>query len=213
GLAVDADLLPLISTANISLGGHAGSEDLARETAARCRARGIRVALHPGYPDRESFGRTSRDLGDEGEAGRMLTSLSEQCGIILGAQALKPHGAFYHDSDSSSAGAGLLSALLLRFPVPLIGSPVGLHRTAAGAAAVRFLSEGFVDRRYRHDGRLVPRSREDALLTEEKEIRDQALRLAESCDTLCLHSDTPNAVEIARLVRAALSEAGWDVGA
>lgn len=213
GFAWDDDLLGLCSTANICTGAHAGSVELAAETAARCRARGVRPSLHIGYADRAAFGRTSQPLDGDGDPGRLLRSLLGQAEAFRGAAAVKPHGALYHDTAESEAHAAVLIAFLIRTRLPLIGFPIGRHKAAAGAAGCPFLAEGFVDRREGPDGRLAPRSQPGAVLESGEEAAANALRLAPGRATLCLHGDTPGCVSIAEAVRRALLDDGWEIGA
>lgn len=205
GFPFDDELLQIVTTANISLGAHAGSPELALATADKCRALGVRVCLHPGYPDRAGMGRASWPEPDAA----VQESLASQLSLMPG-DCVKPHGAFYHDSASRPEFADLLAELLHS---PLIGFPIGMHEQAALRAGQPFWKEGFVDRAYLDDGSLAPRSRPGAVLSRLEDICAQALRLAPRVDTLCLHGDTPGCVEIARAVRSALKAAGWEVSA
>lgn len=212
GFPYDEDLIGLVSTANICCGAHAGSPELARHLEGVCRAKNVRVCAHPGYPDRENMGRVSPGPEVLAQPGELLQSLWGQMSLLDSARAVKPHGAFYHDSGQSPEGSSLLLNLLMRRPLTLVGFPAGLHRAAAQAGKAAFEREGFVDRGYDGDGRLIPRGAPGAILQTEGEIKAQVLRLAEEVDTLCLHGDTPHCVEIARLVRMTLLEAGWTIG-
>jgi UPF0271 protein len=153
---------------------------------------------------------------------------------------LKPHGAFYNDTamvlpdnwrrtvipprgvpgfDPAAAflarvpGMQSLSMLLRVHGLPLMGLPGTAHEELAARAGQPFIREGFVDRRYQPDGRLMPRSSPGAVLSDEQEIRDQVLRLLPSVDSFCLHGDTEGCVEIAALVTGTLIEAGVEVRA
>jgi UPF0271 protein len=212
GFPYDEDLIGLVSTANICCGAHAGSPELARQLERICRAKNVRVCAHPGYPDRENMGRQSLSPETLASPAELLEGLWEQVLVLQSARAVKPHGAFYHDSGQTPEGCSLLLNLLVRRPLTLVGFPVGLHRAAARAGKAAFEREGFVDRGYDEEGRLIPRGNSGAILETEAEIRAQALRLAEEVDTLCLHGDTPHCVDIARLVRMTLVEAGWTIG-
>ena len=196
GAPWDEALMALVTTANVACGAHAGSPDLARATAARARDLGLRVAAHPGYPDRP-FGRQCRAALD----GLPSDWLASQLALFPFA-AIKPHGGLYHD-----LAAGRHRELLPLFaPYPLIGLPghvgIGAH----------LIPEGFAERGYRSDGSLVPRGEPGALIADPQATARQALALAPRVETICVHGDSPGCVEIARAVRVALEEAGWTVG-
>jgi UPF0271 protein len=121
---------------------------------------------------------------------------------------LKPHGALYNDAAVDEE----LLALLLDLGESL-GLPVMLLDTAGGSSAsAGRLKEGFIDRGYRKDGTLVPRDQAGALITDPSAAARQALALAPSVSSLCVHSDSPSALSLVRSARAALEAAGYEVG-
>lgn len=209
----DDDLIGLCSSAALCCGAHAGSPDLTKETAARCQARGVRVVAHPGYPDRTNKGRLDCPLADESAAAELLESLSAQIKLLPQAKAVKPHGALYHQTGSLASHAAVLTALLMRFGLPLVGWKEGRHPSCARAAGVAFQPEGFADRRLDQEGRMIPRSDSNALLKDPDEIRESVLRLAPNCRSLCIHGDTPGCVQIAEMVRKSLIDDGWRIAA
>lgn len=209
----DDDLIGLCSSAAICCGAHAGGLELARETAARCQARGVRVVAHPGYPDRASKGRLDWPLADDSASSDLLEALTRQIRALPTARAIKPHGALYHQTGSHAAHSAVLTALLMRTGLPLVGWQEGRHPSCARAAGVHFFSEGFADRRLDEDGRMVPRTDPTALLTDPDEIKESVLRLAPNCRSLCIHGDTPGCVEIAQMVRKSLLDEGWRIAA
>lgn len=207
GYPFDLELLKLVSSANICCGEHAGSWSETQRTAYACRQAGVRIGAHPGYPDRSSMGRAP---GDRSHASSLLEQLDR---FINGIRTsyIKPHGAFYNEATAKGFASNCLFVLVKRFHLPLMGLPGTLHETIAEAAGVPFIKEGFVDRRYGSDGLLVPRSQQGAVLIDRNEIVEQACRLAESVDSLCLHGDTPDCVSIAAEVRAELEARGWRI--
>ena len=207
----DDDLIGLCSSAAVCCGSHAGSPELARETAARCLARGVRVVAHPGFPDRASKGRLDWPLDDDSSAADLLGSLTAQVKTLTHATAIKPHGALYHQTGSLASHAAVLTALLLRFGLPLVGWQQGRHPSCARAAGVQFFAEGFADRRLDVEGKMTPRADPRAILTDPEEIKESVLRLSPSCRSLCIHGDTPGCVEIAQMVRKSLQDEGWRI--
>jgi UPF0271 protein len=213
GFPYDEELLRIITSANVCCGAHAGSTALTEHTLELCRRNKVRPGAHPGYRDRENMGRISAEMPDDEAARLLLADLRKQVGSFTGFRYVKPHGALYHDTGADERRAGVVTALLVRCSLPLMGFPGTLHIACAKAAGVAFIAEGFADRRYGEDGRLVSRSQPDALLSDEAEIRAQVVDLAERVDSICLHGDGDHCVEIARLVKAALIEASFEVRA
>lgn len=207
----DDDLIGLCSSAAVCCGSHAGSLELAKETASRCRVRGVRVVAHPGYPDRANKGREAMPLDDDSAAAHLLDVLTKQVEVLPNAKAVKLHGALYHQATTSLPHSGVLTALLFRTKLPLVGWRDGRQHASARAAGVEFFSEGFADRRLDAEGGMVPRSQPGALLTDPQEIKDSVLRLAPNCQSLCVHGDTPGCVEILQSVRKALIDEGWRI--
>ncbi len=197
GAPYDDELLRIVTTANVACGVHAGSQDLARATAEEARSRGLRVAAHPGYPG-PAYGRLSRESLAELPENWLLSQLT-----LFRFDAVKPHGGLYHDLAS-----GRHRELRPFFD----GRPfIGLH--AHQGLGSRLLREGFAERGYRSDGRLIPRGEPGYLIESPDLAARQALVLAPNVDTICIHGDSPNCVAIATAVRAALEAAGWRIGA
>lgn len=212
GFPNDAELLRIATSANVCCGEHAGSWELTLETVAICRQRGVRIGAHPGYPDRASMGRSPVREEDWDMVARSLrTQVARMMEIDAGAY-IKPHGAFYNEATTSGPALAALEAMLGEVPIALMGLSDTRHESAAHNASVPFIREGFADRAYTPDGRLVPRSRPGAVLDVPALVRAQALRLAPRVDSICLHGDTEGCVEFAELVRTALEQAGFEVG-
>ena len=208
----DAALLAVVTSANVACGYHAGTPAIMRAVCAEAAARGVTVGAQVSYADRENFGRAALDVPFE----VLREQVADQVGTLaaIAAEAgtavryLKPHGALYHRvlDDEEQAAAVLAGSDEL----PVLGMP-GVLLTAAVAAGRAVFHEGFPDRGYTADGRLVPRSEPGALVADEASIVAQALVLAGTVDSLCLHGDSPGAVEHATAVRQALEEAGLRV--
>jgi UPF0271 protein len=199
GSPLEPQLLPLITSANIALGAHAGSPSMTRSTAEECLQYKIAITAHPGYPDPAHFGR--RDLNHLPiTLNQLLTNLLQQLALLPQSTAIKPHGAFYNQSaQGHPEAAKLLIAILIA--------------RIARFARVPFRTEGFIDRRYQSDGTLTSRSDPNSIITDPREAADQAHKLAHDCDSLCIHGDSPNAPEILSFVREHLTRAGFRIAA
>jgi UPF0271 protein len=214
GCPHDAELMALITSANIACGGHAGDLATALATITLARKHGVQVGAHPGFLDREHFGRRELDLPQERIYRETLVQVRALIGLaeLAGASVryIKPHGALYNMAcrDEAFAWPVVLAAREERLAV--MGLP-GSRLEALSAGRVAFVAEGFADRRYQPDGSLVPRSRPDAFVEEPAEavrqaewlIRDRGVR------TLCVHGDNPQALAFVRALRQALSERGF----
>lgn len=210
------ELYALATVANIACGGHAGDEASMQRAIELCLQSRTRIAAHPSYPDREGFGRQSLAI----ELPLLYEALVDQCEALshiarkLGARVsfAKLHGALYHDAAGShEIAAAALDGIVSAFPdgLTIIGPPTGALMEAARARGLGYAREGFADRRYARDGKLVPRKEPNALLVDPSEAAGQALRLAQSGDfeTICVHGDTEGALAIARAVRDELFSA------
>lgn len=209
----DEPLYAQLDEANIACGGHAGDERSMRLALARCVAHGVRAGAHPSFPDRAGFGRALPERFDAAMLCTQLVrqvqdlrALAEELGTPL--THIKLHGALYNRC-AADAGLSLVIATALRREfgdirlVWLAGSP-GWSRLKSEGFWVR--AEGFVDRGYRSDGTLIPRTEVGALIQDPEQAARQALRLSQSgaYETLCVHSDSPGAAQILRCVRARL---------
>jgi UPF0271 protein len=231
-------LMESITSASIACGAHAGDEALMRLTLRQALVHGVTVGAHPGYPDRENFGRLDlempiADLEASIEAQvRILASLARESGVEV--RYVKPHGALYNRAARDLELARAIARAVSRVDrglaiVGLAGSPALDVWREAG---FRVIAEAFADRRYEPDGSLRARHHPDALLRNPEDAARQALRIATrheveawdgsvvkiEAETLCIHGDTPGAVEIARNTRKRLGDAGvrvcpWHSGA
>jgi UPF0271 protein len=213
GCPYDAELMPLITSANIACGFHAGDPATAHAALTAAARHGVQVGAHPGFPDREHFGRR--------ELARTEQQVFEDCVYQIGALAglskavglslryVKPHGALYNMACRDEAFARPVLAAAEVFGLPVMALP-GSRLEALCAGRLPFIAEGFADRRYLPDGSLVPRSRPDAFVEDPAEavrqvyglMRDQGVR------TICVHGDNPQALAFVRELRDALTRQG-----
>lgn len=240
GFPHDEDLLDFATSANVGCGEHAGSWDLTQTTIDLCQRKGVRIGCHPGYPDRDSFGRRPMEIEEHSRFLRSIFAQVERFHEIVRPAYLKPHGAFYNqtaqllppswvpsddrwraliDEDpigqalGAIPGAGSLGMLLRIHRTPLMGLPLTAHEEIAKRSEIAFLREGFADRAYTEGGLLIPRSEPGAVLEDPELVKSQVLRIAPHVDTICLHGDTPNALEFAELVFRTLRDRGFEVTA
>jgi UPF0271 protein len=219
GFPNDRALLELVTSASICCGAHAGSPDVIRATLRDAAAHHVVVGAHPGYPDREGFGRREQIRDGNEVADLVVAQLAELIELATDMHVvvayLKPHGALYNQAQGRpEVGAGVIVAAR-RFGLPLLGLPASKLETEARKAGVAYFAEGFPDRRYRGDGSLVPRSEPDAVLRDSAEIEAQVVRLVRDgrVATLCIHGDDPRAVANAKLARLVLKRHGIAVRA
>lgn len=211
GFSDDLALLQIATSANVCCGAHAGSVALTLGTVAHCRSMGVRVGAHIGARDRSGMGRSPIPLETGVERDAFFNDLVRQVGVTQWAY-IKPHGWLYNASIKGGAAAEIVSRVVGATGLPLMGLSCTYHREIAAHVGVRLISEGFADRRYLSDGTLVPRSEPGAVLDDESEIARQVLGLAETCESICIHSDTPGCVQIAESVRSTLVSAGYQIG-
>ncbi len=228
GMGHDGELLRLVSSANIATGAHAGDPEIAARTIREAMARNVAVGAHPGFADRENFGRVELALSPV-EIIRLVTEqLAGFCRLAasLGARVnhLKPHGALYNMAARDPAVARAVAAATAAVDASLIvfapvRSPLAQAAAEAGLAVAR---EVFADRNYLGNGELVPRTRPEALLHDAGEAAQRVLRMlregrvtaidgtevAVEAETVCVHGDTPDAVAFAGELRRLLAEGG-----
>lgn len=221
-------LLRSITSANVACGGHAGDERTMRTTIEQALRVGVAVGAHPGYPDRENFGRLELKMSAEAVANsiyeqvRALAEVAAKCGAEL--VHVKPHGALYNQAVKSRELAGAIAKGVAKYSKDLVllglaESPMlGVFREAGFVVA----AEAFADRRYEPDGTLRSRKFENALIRDPAEAARQALNIAQrgivtahdgtevklTAQTICIHGDTPGSVQIAATVASSLRAAG-----
>jgi UPF0271 protein len=214
GCPHDAELMPLITSANVACGGHAGDLATALNTLTLARQHGVQVGAHPGFLDREHFGRRELEMPEERVyletlvQVRALVGLAELAGAAV--RYLKPHGALYNMACRDDAQARPVIRAARELNLAILGLP-GSRLEALCPGQCPFVAEGFADRRYQPDGSLVPRWRPDAFVEEPAEAVRQAewLIRERGVRTLCVHGDNPRALAFVRALRQALSERGF----
>ena len=220
---VDAGIMPLIDMANIACGGHAGDRGSMLRTIAMALEHGVDIGAHPSYPDRANFGRVSLDIEPEA----LFNSLQEQVGDLinyaseLGAEVtyIKPHGALYNDAFRRPSTLAALLELSAATALPLMLAARPDSSLRQDHPDHHFILEAFVDRAYDADGTLVDRRQPYAVHPDVDTAVSQALSLLTlggltavsgewlfiAADTLCLHSDSPIALDTAHAVRRAMA--------
>jgi UPF0271 protein len=224
----DAALIPLITSANVACGAHAGDPVVMARTVSLTKRHGVAVGAHPGYPDRDGFGRRDLDMTNEELEASILAQLGALWAIAKadGVQLVhvKPHGALYNRMARDAALAETVARAVRRFSaeIVLVGLAGSLTLQAGKAAGLSVAAEAFADRAYEADGSLRSRRLPRAVHADPAHAAAQAVEIATrgqvrafdgstvrlTADTICLHGDTPGAVVFAQAVRAALSAAG-----
>jgi UPF0271 protein len=229
----DAAMFPLISSANIACGGHAGDAETMFTSLTLARQHGVSVGAHPGYADRAGFGRRVIPM-QAGEIGRMVAA---QVGSLMGMAALagarvayvKPHGALANlaavDADVADAILAAVRALGRDLAVLAISGTVLEQRAKVAGMAV--YSEIFADRGYLPNGQLVPRQQAGAIIHDPEVALSRLLRFLDSgqmevvggppialqAQSICVHGDSPQAVAMALAIRQGLAARGVTIRA
>ncbi|MEP2774561.1 MAG: 5-oxoprolinase subunit PxpA [Luteolibacter sp.] len=229
GGSQDAALMPLTSSVNIACGGHAGDEESIRRSVELAIQAQVAIGAHPGYEDPENFGRKPVHLSTGEIRNLILRQLERMLRIHPQLHHVKPHGALYNQSNQdNSMAAALVAAIAEVQPNTILYCPPhGALAIAAAEIKLATCAEGFIDRRYQNDGNLCPRTHERALIEDIDEAVSQALKIAIqqtvttlngatiplNARTLCVHGDSPDAVELLRLSRSSLEQAGIQITA
>jgi len=229
---LDRELMQFISSCSIACGGHAGSEHTMRQTAASALDAGLRIGAHPSYPDRENFGRQSMSISGNALSAAITEQITALKAIVteLGGELsfVKPHGALYNDMARDAELTSLVVTTIKEFdPTLRIMGLAGSHcRAICEDLAMPFLGEAFADRRYADDGQLSPRSQNGAVITEPETAVEQILSIVEharvesingkwlplQAQSICVHSDTPGALEHLTLISNHLIARGLTIG-
>lgn len=226
-LGLDAEMMPLITSANIACGFHAGDPSVIAHTVSLAKRHNVSVGAHPGYPDLQGFGRRAMGFSPMEIAYLLcyqigaLAAFTRLAGV--GLVHIKPHGALYNLASQDATAAKAIAQAVAEYDpglvlVGLAGSELIREGEAAGLRVAR---EGFPDRAYLPDGSLMPRSQPGALISAPEAVAENALRLvtqgimkeegSTQVDTLCLHGDHREAVNNARAIRSALEAAGVEI--
>lgn len=229
-LGMDEDVIPLISSANIACGFHAGDPAVMRRTISRCKTNHVAPGAHPGLPDLIGFGRRKMDLSPE-EIKDYVTyqlgaiqAIAEAQGLRL--QHVKPHGALYNMAienaeiwDVIAKSVAAVDPQLILF---VMAGPWRADLETVGAKhGIRIAFEFFGDRAYNPDGSLVSRKLPGAVIQDHQQVAEKVLKMAKEgkvacidgteieirAETICVHGDNPAALELIRIIRASLLQA------
>lgn len=237
-LGDDAALFPFLSSVNVACGFHAGDPSTIRKTLALAAAAGLSVGAHPGYPDLPGFGRRFLDASPEEVYADVLYQVSALGGMCRAAglplSHVKAHGALSTRAWTHAPTAAAIARATHDFDprLPLVVLPATHLETEARALGVPVVLETFPERAYLRDGRLAPRSLPGSSIHDPQEAARRAVTMVQEgrieaidggyfefaaagfgVETLCIHGDNPDALPIARAVRAALEAAGIEVRA
>lgn len=224
GMLHEEWIMPLISSANIACGEHAGDESTMSKTIALARKYEVAVGAHPSYPDRIHFGRISMPMSEDEIyvcVYRQLSKINEiasDMGVKL--HHVKPHGALYNDAAVNPLIAAAITRAIEDFDSSLIiyGLANSISKQEAEKRGIQFYNEVFADRTYTDEGLLTPRSSPHALIEKEEEAVSQVIHILQyqsvisssgnsiplGADTICIHGDGPHAVAFASALRIAI---------
>ncbi len=228
GSARDAAIMGVVTSANIACGVHAGNLDVMKRTVDLAARRDVAIGAHPSFPDREGFGRREMNISAPeltDQIASQIEALAECC-VAAGVRLryVKPHGALYNVGARDEAVASVIAEAVRRTDTSLV--LLGLYDSflisEGERAGLTVATEGFPDRGYLADGRLVPRDRADAVLHDPEFVAERAVRMARDAyvesadgmrlevqaDSLCIHGDNPEALELVKATKAALEAAG-----
>lgn len=230
-LGDDDAMLGIITSANVACGFHAGDPSTLRAVCATAADNGVTIGAQVSYPDLAGFGRRRMDI-DPGELRDLvlyqlgaLDAFAKAAGSRV--RYVKPHGALYHAaaSDAATADAIVAAAIDYDHDLAIVGLAGSSFVEAAAAAGLDAVDEAFADRAYQPSGELVPRGRPGALITDPAHVAARVVQMAVEhevvaidgtvisvdAQSICVHGDTPGAVDIARAVRSALDRSGVTV--
>ena len=233
GAGYDLELLDLVTSANISCGFHAGDPATILQSIRDAAERNVAVGAHPSFLDRENFGRSEIDLRPAevfAQVGYQLGAFGTLATAATVRMAhVKPHGALYNMAARNEELANaIVQAMLVVDPyLILFAPPNSALERAAEAAELRVVCEVFADRNYLADGSLVPRTRADAMLSDAEGAAKRVARMLREgkvmsveghdvdvrAETVCVHGDTPGAVEFVRNLRVELELLGVNIRA
>ncbi len=226
-LGDDEALLGIVSSANVACGFHAGDPDIMRRVCGQAAERGVSIGAHVGYHDLAGFGRRAIDVEPQELTNDVIYQIAALDGFahIAGSAVryVKPHGALYNTvvHDVGQAAAVVEAILLYDASLPVMGLPGSALLTLANQAGLRTVTEAFADRGYTPEGALVPRSQPGALLHDPRRVAERMIRMVRTglvqasdgtdipmaADSICVHGDSPGALEMAGALRQALAAA------
>lgn len=227
----DEEVMHNITSANVACGWHAGDPMVMDRTVRLAKKLGVAVGAHPGYPDLMGFGRRHMDCSAE----ELKSYIIYQIGALdafcrlngISLTHVKPHGKLYLDCLDREFQARAIAEAVLAYDSDLIyvafaGARGEIMRKVAQGMGLRVAFEAFPDRAYAADGVLEPRGMPGAVVTNPAEVAERSVRVAKEqkmiasdgtvidleAQTLCVHGDTPTALELVQAIRTALSDAG-----
>ena len=216
----DAQMMPLISLANVACGFHGSDPNHMRGTVRLAKAHDVRVGAHPSLPDRQGFGRRAMDIGREELANMIIYQVGALAGFLkaegMPLNHIKPHGALYGMAARNEEIAHAVCDAADVFGVPVLGMKNTLHEKIYTGRGHAFIAEYYADLDYGDDGSLIITREHDPI--DPATAAERCLRAIEEgvtesvngvtvevgSDCICVHSDTPNAIEVARAVRQAI---------
>ncbi|MGB5558527.1 MAG: LamB/YcsF family protein [Paracoccaceae bacterium] len=217
----DQGMMPMIDIANVACGFHASDFDHMRATVRLAKAHGVKVGAHPSLPDRQGFGRREMKMGRDEMSNCVIYQIGALCGFLkaegMALNHIKPHGSLFGMAARQEEIAHAICDAADVFGVPILGMTGTLHETVYPARGHGFVAEYYGDLDYRPDGSLIVTREHDAkdpqemvrrcvrAITEGQGTATDGSSFPTRCDTICIHSDTPNALDIARAVRAAVA--------
>ena len=222
GIGLEAEILPLVSSANIACGAHAGDSGTMKSVRAIARAHGVAVGAHPGFADRENFGRREMELS-EADLRVLLLNQLEALAEFGRFDYVKPHGALYNMAANDADMARVVASTVKEFDANLwlmgLAGSAGLK--IAAETGLKTVAEAFADRRYDDQGGLLSRALPNAVIGSADEAIEQVLNLVQrgqvksaqglmvpmAAESICLHGDNPGALGLARRLREALTAA------
>lgn len=228
GVGNEAQLFPLITSCNIACGGHAGDETTMTDVVRLAKANKIKIGAHPSYPDKANFGRKVMDIS----CADLYTTLKHQVRALMGVlykekatlHHIKPHGALYNKAFANEKTATVIVEVVKSIAQPIkLYVPYGsVIADVALANDIDIWYEGFADRRYNDDLSLVSRSEPNAMITDSEAAYEQILQMIAKgkvdvksgveasikVQTICVHGDTENAIELTQYLITNLKEHG-----
>ena len=227
----DASLMPLITSANIACGGHAGDVESMRCAVERAMVHGVNIGAHPGYDDRANFGRAAREVPSDQLRDSIAAQLRVLQQIVHAAggrlRHVKPHGALYNAAIGNAVVAGAIVDAVFDVDASLaiVTLPHGRLIDHASTCGIETIAEAFADRTYQPGGTLTPRSDPSALIVREIDAADQVLWIVrDGCvrsvqgewipmrvQTVCIHGDGARALPLLRMLKQTLAAAGIGV--
>jgi UPF0271 protein len=218
----DEGMMPHITVANVACGFHASDPTVMAKTVRLAKEHGVQVGAHPSLPDLQGFGRREMKLRPAELTDCILYQVGALKGFLdregMALSHIKPHGSLYGMAARSEEVAGAVAAAVKVFGVPVLGMAGTQHETVYGAAGLAFISEYYADLDYDDDGNLIITREHHAVdpaaaaararraVDEGKVASVNGRDVAVRAQSICVHSDTPNAVAVARAVRAAIAD-------